>query len=125
MYSNIMQPENIVHNPIDSSHIIQVIFGLLIVLVLIALSAYFLRRFGKWQATANGALKILAGLSLGARERIVLLQVGETQLVVGISPGRIQTLCILDKPIPIQQAELQSRSKFADKLESILKGQRA
>ena len=54
---NIMQPENIVHNPIDSSHIIQVIFGLLIVLVLIALSAYFLRRFGKSRQDDDNSTK--------------------------------------------------------------------
>lgn len=42
-------------------------------------------------------MKIVGGVALGPRERIVLLEVGNEWLVVGIVPGQIRTLHKMDK----------------------------
>ena len=65
---------------------------------------------------AGGGLRILGGLSMGARERVVLLQVGDTQLLVGVAPGRVQTLHVLEQPLPAAASGLQNASGFADQL---------
>lgn len=84
---------------VSSGSLAQVTLGLLLVLALIIGIAWLLRRYGRLQSAANGSLKILGGLSIGARERVVLLQVGDTQLLVGVAPGRVQTLHVLDEPL--------------------------
>ncbi len=69
------------------------------VIGVILLLAWFMRRVGHWQGAPAGTLKVLAGLSLGARERILLVQVGDRQLVVGVAPGRISTLHLMERNI--------------------------
>ncbi|MBT8429393.1 MAG: flagellar biosynthetic protein FliO, partial [Gammaproteobacteria bacterium] len=54
---------------------------------------------------------IQGGVSLGAREKAVLLSVEGRRLLVGIAPGRVQTLLVLDDE-PGQQTD------FADQLEA-------
>lgn len=77
------------------SGLVQMILGLMVILVLIIGAAWLLRRFMPLRG-GEGAIKVLGGLTLGSRERVVLLQVGETRLLVGISPGRVATLYALD-----------------------------
>ena len=84
---------------VSSGSLAQVTLGLLLVLGLIIGIAWLLRRYGRFQSAASGSLKILGGISIGARERGVLLQVGDTQLLVGVAPGRVQTLLVLDEPL--------------------------
>jgi len=84
---------------VSSGSLVQVTLGLLLVLAMIVGIAWLLRRYGRLQSAASGSLKIIGGLSIGPRERVVLLQVGDTQLLVGVAPGRVQTLHILDEPL--------------------------
>ena len=84
---------------VSSGNLVQVTLGLLMVLALIVGIAWLLRRYGRLQSAASGSLKIIGGLSIGSRERVVLLQVGDTQLLVGVAPGRVQTLHVLDEPL--------------------------
>jgi flagellar protein FliO/FliZ len=75
----------------------QLILGLVLILALIAGAAWLLRRFLPLRG-GDGAIKILGGLALGARERLVLVQVEEARLLLGIAPGRVQTLHVLAGP---------------------------
>lgn len=73
-------------------------WGLALMLVFGALAVFFLllRQLSGVAGLGSRHLKVLSGISLGARERVVLLQTGNKQLVLGVSPGRIQTLCVLE-----------------------------
>jgi flagellar protein FliO/FliZ len=75
----------------------QMVLGLLLILVLIAGAAWLLRRFLPLRG-GEGAIKVLGGLALGARERLVLVQVEEVRLLLGIAPGQVQTLHVLAGP---------------------------
>lgn len=90
-------PASLVDLPLDSSHLANTAAGLALVLALIVGLGWLLRRFGGLPNIGKGVVTIVGGISLGARERAVLLQVGETRLLVGVSPGRIQTLHVLSK----------------------------
>jgi len=105
--------------PLSGGTMAQVALGLLFVLFLVLAVAWLLKRVGGFSVAGNGALKILGGLSMGARERVVLMQVGEEQILVGVSPGRIQTLHVLDKPI-IQDEKKDSEPGFAERLTEAL-----
>lgn len=76
-------------------YLLQLMTGLIIVIACIVVLAWFARRMNNLQSSHDGNLQILGGLSMGARERIVLIQVGEQQLLLGVAPGRINTLHVL------------------------------
>lgn len=96
-----------------------VFLALLLVVALIVGAAWLMRRMGGFQVGASGNLRVIGGLAMGARERVVLIQVGDTQLLVGVAPGRIQTLHVLDKPLPSAPSAPVSGS-FADRLAGLL-----
>lgn len=100
--------------------LLQVTLGLLVVVGAIIGGAWMLRRFGHIQNGAHGNIKVVGGVSMGARERVVLLQVGETQLLLGVAPGRIQTLHVLDKPVAVNQSNTGGGG-FAGRLAELLK----
>jgi flagellar protein FliO/FliZ len=83
------------------------ILSLLMVLALIGVSAYVLKRFNITQQQ-SGQLKVVANLSLGVKERVVVVQVGEQQLVLGVTPQKITLIKSLEEPIDSSQPEKAS-----------------
>ena len=57
---------------------------------------------------------------MGPRERVVLLQVGDTQLLLGVTPGRIQSLHVLDQPVSYSDIGTEA-SSFAGRLMAAIK----
>ena len=108
-------------DPISMTSLWQLTLGMLLVLALIAASAWLLKRTGRFQIGAGGGLRILGGLSMGARERVVLLQVGDTQLLVGVAPGRVQTLHVLEHPLPVAAGAGASGAGFAEQLGRLIR----
>jgi flagellar protein FliO/FliZ len=105
--------------PLSGGTMAQVALGLLFVLLLVIGGAWLLKRMGGFAIAGNSTLKILGGLSMGARERVVLMQVGEEQILIGVSPGRIQTLHVLDKPINVNDKD-KPEPGFAERLSEAL-----
>ncbi|NOX76116.1 MAG: flagellar biosynthetic protein FliO [Gammaproteobacteria bacterium] len=95
--------------------LIQTTLGLLFIVLLILGAAWAVKRFGHFNVGAQGQLKVVGGVSLGQRERAVLLQVGEKQLVVGVTQGHIQTLLVLDEPLSVEPGPVKNTS-FAERL---------
>ena len=83
---------------VSSSSIIQIIFSLLLVLAAIVLVAWALRRMNMGKQGSGNQVKILSGVAIGQRERIVLVEIKDTWLVVGVGPGQIRTLHAMQKP---------------------------
>jgi flagellar protein FliO/FliZ len=75
----------------------QIILSLFLVLAAIVLAAWLLKRMNVAQQGAGQQLKVLGGVSIGQRERIVLVEVGSTWLLVGVGPGQIRTLHTLPR----------------------------
>jgi flagellar protein FliO/FliZ len=98
-------------------------FGLVMVLALFFLCIWGLRKLGGFNTSGAGKLRLLGGLSLGMRERVVLLQAGKKQLLLGVTPGRIQTLLVLEGEDCLYQDEPAdaAESGFAQKLAQLVK----
>lgn len=96
------------------------------VIVLILVLAWGLRRMRMpGSASAGNGIKVVTALAVGARERIVLVQVGEQQLLVGMGPGHMQTLHVLDKPLPVGSSSQRIENVaggFAGKLREAMSG---
>ncbi len=99
---------------------IQMILGLVFVVFLIFALAWLVRRMGRLQSVIGGSMKLLGGLSLGQRERAVLVQVGETQMLLGVAPGSVRTLHVFDEPV-VTATPTSTGDSFADKLGAVLK----
>ncbi len=86
---------------VDISSLTRLTIGLLVVVAAICVLGGLLRRRGGLSAGGGGHVRVLGGVSVGNRERILLVQAGKTQLLVGVAPGRVQTLHVLDEPMEV------------------------
>jgi flagellar protein FliO/FliZ len=84
---------------VSSGSILQVIFSLLFVLAAIVLVAWILKRINLPQNAPGSALKVVSGVAVGQRERIVLVEVNDTWLVVGVAPGQVTALHTMPKNV--------------------------
>lgn len=105
---------------VGGDSVISVVFSLLFVVAVIFMLAWVMRRMGAATLKPNALLKTVSSLSIGQRERIVLVQLGEQQLLLGVAPGRVQTLHVLDSPLHIDPADSSVAGSFAEKLKSIV-----
>ncbi|MDR3054439.1 MAG: flagellar biosynthetic protein FliO [Zoogloeaceae bacterium] len=78
---------------VSSAGFFQAMLALAFIVGLLVVLAYVARKFLGGKAFGQGGrLKLLGGLALGPRERIVLVEAGDDLLVVGVVPGQIRTL---------------------------------
>ncbi len=82
---------------VSSGSVLQVIFSLLLVLAVVALVAWILKRINLPRHGAASLLKVIGGVAVGQRERIVLVEVNDTWLVLGVAPGQVRTLHTMPK----------------------------
>lgn len=74
------------------SGVLQVVLSLAIVVLLLIGSLYLLKRISAPRGAAAGLLRVIAGTAVGTRERVVLVEVGDTWLVLGVAPGSVTPL---------------------------------
>jgi flagellar protein FliO/FliZ len=77
--------------------LIQTIFALCVVLGLLALLAWFMKRYGPKAQAGSAHVKLVGALNLGGRERIMVVEVGDQWIVVGASPGRVNALATMPR----------------------------
>ncbi|TCV90771.1 flagellar biosynthetic protein FliO [Sulfurirhabdus autotrophica] len=108
------QPASTVSPPVSSATaggMLQVLFGLIIVLAAIAGTAWLLRRIGPGQSSAGGMLKLVGGMMVSPKERVVLVEIGETWLLLGVAAGQVNTLHTMPKP---PDADLKATTENSD-----------
>jgi flagellar protein FliO/FliZ len=100
----------------------QVLFALLAVLAAIVGTAWLLKRFGPTQLGPGGAMKVLGGVAVGPRERLVLVEVGDTWLIVGVAQGQVSAIHTMTRPADSAQRSegTSATSPFAERLKQML-----
>lgn len=85
----------------------QVFLGLVLVLVLIFSLAWLAKKTQllPTQLQNQGAIRQLTSLQLGPKERLVLVEVGQEQLLLGISHQQIRLLHKLNTPVTLPEQE--------------------
>jgi flagellar protein FliO/FliZ len=103
-------------HPIGVGGLGEVAFALLVVLAAIFVVAWIVRRMRVTGNRVGSAIDILADVHLGQKERAVLLKVGQTQILLGVAPGRVNTLHVLTEPLDLAKPPLgtseDSRNSF-------------
>ncbi|KPN92072.1 flagellar biosynthetic protein FliO [Pseudomonas nunensis] len=99
----------------------QLVFGLLLVLGLIFFLAWLLRRVQQAGPAGKGqVIDIIGSRALGPRDRLMLVQVGNEQILLGLSPGTITALHVLKEPVHVPSATEKSTPEFAQRLMELL-----
>jgi flagellar protein FliO/FliZ len=107
-------------DPVSSAYLIKLSFGLLVVVGLVFFLAWLVRKMQLVQSSNHGLIKIVSAISVGQRERIALIQVGEEQLLIGLTPGRIDKLHTLQKAIQTDVQSTPASSSFQQKFQQLL-----
>ncbi|MDH5480151.1 MAG: flagellar biosynthetic protein FliO [Nitrosomonas sp.] len=109
-------PSNYVPPPsvITTEGMVQMVIGLLLVLATIGLVAWLLKRFAILPSTTSGMMKVVATIGVGQRERVVIVEIGEIWLVLGVAQGHVNTLHSMEKA-PTNKAEDTLKNFTAEK----------
>jgi flagellar protein FliO/FliZ len=99
----------------------QVFFALIIVLGAIFACAWLLRRVGPGQVGGNAQLRVIGGVMVGAKERVVIVEVRDTWLVLGVTTAEVSTLHTLPKPDDAASGQGVAALPFAERFAAVLK----
>lgn len=95
---------------VSTEGMLKMIAGLLLVLTIIGAIAWVLKRYAYHATNTAGTIKIIASAGVGQRERIVLVEIENTRLVLGVAPGRVNTLHCIDNASNESPKNAQSES---------------
>jgi flagellar protein FliO/FliZ len=93
-------------------YLLQVVGSLVVVILLLVAVLVLLKRFNGVSSSMSGDMRVISSIGVGQRERAVLLQVGEQQVLVGVGPGNVRTLHVFDEPA--LEPAAQKAPSFAD-----------
>jgi flagellar protein FliO/FliZ len=106
-------------SPVSVGSVAQLALSLAAIVALILAVSWVLKRLKLGTVRGRGELAVIDQLALGPRERIVLVRVGESQVLVGVSAGGLVGLTPLAAPIDIKSPP--DSAAFADRLREFMK----
>lgn len=98
---------------------LQLVLSLGLVILLIVCLGWLLKKLNGGGFLSTPHLKLVSSLMLGNRERVVIVEVKDTWLILGVTGQAIQTLHTMAKPEDADAAQAASPD-FALKLKQIL-----
>ncbi len=106
-------------DPVSSSYLIKLTLALVFILLLIFGLAWMMKKMQLTQHSQNGLINIVSAISVGQRDRIALIQVGDEQILLGLTPGRIEKLHTLKTNVNTDLKGVDNQS-FGDKFNQLL-----
>lgn len=97
----------------------QLLFGLLLVVGLIFALAWLMRRVQGGMPGNAQVIELVGSRAIGPRDRLVLVQVGNEQILLGVTPGRITPLHVLKEPVDAPERQ-PVNSEFAQRLMDLM-----
>ena len=108
--------------PNTADQLIEVTLALALVIGLIYGAAWLIKRNKGFSPSAGIPMKTLSVLPMGVKEKIVLVEVGGKQILLGMTPHQINTLATFDDPIV--DSTLQNDKPFSFRLKEMLNQQK-
>ena len=106
---------------LGGAYVLQVLGSLILVFGAIFAVLFLMKKLNGVSLSGSSPIRILATTRVGTREKIILLEAGQQQLLVGISTGCIRTLHVFDEPIMESKAAGKT-GDFASVLGASLQG---
>ena len=105
------------NNPvIDSGDILSLGASMLIVVAAVVALGWLYSRLRFSNGGSGDVITVVASRALGPKERLVLIEVADQQLLVGMTPNGMRTLHVLDGPVAKSKPETQPQAGFAGRL---------
>jgi flagellar protein FliO/FliZ len=106
-------------SPLSIGSLAQLTLSLIAIVALILAIGWVLKRFKLNAPRGSVDSEILDQLSVGARERVLLIRIGEAQVLLGVGASGIVALTPLSAPIAL---EVSGRAPaFAERLRDLMK----
>lgn len=102
----------------STGYLFQVLGSLLVVFLCLFALVFLLRRVNRVGGASASALRVLASASVGQREKVILLQAGEEQLLLGVAPGNVRMLHTLAENVELGE-QGGSTERFSDVLRAV------
>lgn len=84
----------------DTDQVFQVALYLGLIVGLIFLMGYVAKKIAPVQsAVGTGGMRVVDSLALGIKEKLVVVQVGERQLLIGVTPTSVTRIDQLSEPL--------------------------
>jgi flagellar protein FliO/FliZ len=106
-------------SPLSVGSLTQLTLSLVAIVALILAIGWVLKRFKLAAPRASSNAEVLDQLNLGPRERIMLIRIGETQVLVGVGANGIVPLTPLATPIALKAVTPQPA--FAERLRDLMR----
>lgn len=79
-----------------SGSMLKTVLGLAVVLVVMMLIAWLAKRYMPGVGAQASAVRIVGGVNVGARERVVVLEIAGRWIVVGVAAGQVSSIANLE-----------------------------
>jgi len=89
--------------------------SVIIIVAIIVVLGWLYSRSKFVSGGANDVINVVATRALGPKERLMVVEVAEQQLLVGMTAAGVQTLHVLEKPVHVARKE-NSQAGFAGRL---------
>ena len=107
--------------PSTTGSIFTMLLGLIAVLALMVGIAWLFKRSGLAPSTnGNAVAKIIGGVSVGTRERVMVIEVADQWIVVGVAPGRVNTLATMPRQEHVAASSPTASTHFASWLKQTI-----
>ena len=106
------------YSPVNQ--IVKMVVGLMVVLGMIFVLAWMAKNHMGFNPSSNSDLKPLAGILVGQKERVVLVKVGDRQVLIGVAPGQINLIHVIERGDEVVIIDGPALSPFAEKLKRSL-----
>lgn len=105
---------------LNHSELVKILTGLLIVLFLIILLSWLVKRFNVIQLSSSKGFEVIASMILGPKEKIMVLKVGARYLLIGVGAASVNTLYDFGEQLPAD-FKIENKSSFAELLKSAVR----
>ena len=99
---------------VGGGDIVSLLISMLIVVAVIVVLGWLYSR-SRFVGGGGDVIQVVASRALGTKERLLVIEVADQQLLVGMTATNVQTLHVFDKPVVIDRAPVDS-SGFASRL---------
>ena len=106
-------------SPVSVGSVAQLALSLAAIVALILAVSWVLKRLKLGTVRGRGEIAVIDQISLGPRERIVLVRVGDSQVLIGVGAGGLVGLTPLATPIAVNTPP--DSAAFADRLREFMK----
>ena len=106
---------------LDTGSLLQMLLALGVVIVLIIGLSFAIRKFYMFTAGSSAHIRIVGGLALSNKDRLLLVQVGNEQLLISASPGRVNMVHEMREPVDADAASTRpvNSPNFASLLQAV------